>query len=131
MNLPDPDIRKPSGVIAGIVCGVLMAAAVITAFIRTGYSRDLSDTVIICVIASTAPWCADIFASRGLSVRLIASVMTGVSLAACLIYVVNVAMDPLTEKALMKQVLLFHAVSAAFTFCRLFLPALLKKGKEK
>lgn len=131
MNLPDPDIRKPSGVIAGIVCGVLMAAAVISAFISTGYSRDLSDTVIICVIASAAPWCADIFASRGLSVRLIAPVMIVVSLAACMIYVIHVAMDPLTEKALMKQVLLYHIVSALFAFCRLWLPVLLKKGKEE
>lgn len=131
MNLPEPDIRKVSGIIAGIVCGMLMAAAVITAFIGTGYSRNPADTVIICVIACALPWCADIFVSRGLSARLIAVIMIAVSLAASVIYVRNVAMDPETGNTLMKQVMLFHGTSAVFTFCRLYLPALIKRGKEE
>lgn len=126
MNLPDPGIRRPSEIIAGIVSGVLMAMVLITVNRWTGFSHDRLMNITQCVIACALPWCASVFESRGLSERWIESLMIVVSMIICLLYGSTVALDASTESWLIRQALLVHLSSMIFTALRLVLKGRLR-----
>lgn len=126
MNLPDPGIRKPSEIIAGVAMGILMAVILLTVNARTGYSHDRMMNFTQCVIACALPWCASVFESRGLSERWIESLMIIVSMIICLLYGSTVALDAATESWLVRQALLVHLTSMIFTAIRLVLKGRLR-----
>ena len=126
MNLPDPGIRKPSAIIAGVVMGVLMAVILLTVNKWTGFSHDRMMNITLCVIACALPWCASVFESRGLSEKWIESFMIIVSMIICLLYGSTVALDAATESWLIRQALLVHLTSMIFTALRLVLKGRLR-----